>query len=140
MATLAIEIEEVENDDLTQFLSSKIRAFNAAHWQETKKQPLLVSIKDNAGEVVAGACAKTFGHWLMIETLWVSESLRGEGWGSKILEKLEQKAKVKGCQFSLLDTLEFQAKTFYEKYGYQVQWTQEQYPIKGAKFFMVKAL
>jgi len=140
MTTLAMRIDEHENKGLAHFLSAKIRAFNAAHWQETKKQPLLISIENDAGEVVAGACAKTFGHWLMIETLWVSESLRGEGWGSKILEQLEQKAKMKGCQFSLLDTLEFQAKEFYEKYGYQVQWTQEHYPIEGAKFFMVKAL
>lgn len=140
MTKLTLTLEEQNNDELAHFLSKKIRAFNATHWQNTIKKPLLISINDEHSNVVAGANAKTFGHWLMIETLWVSEKLRGEGWGSKILAQLESKAKEKGCLFSMLDTLEFQAKSFYEKYGYEVQWTQTQYPLQGAKYFMVKAL
>jgi hypothetical protein len=41
----------------------------------------------------------------------------------------------------LLDTLEFQAKPFYQHHGYQVQWVQQDYPFAGgAKYFMTKTL
>jgi ribosomal protein S18 acetylase RimI-like enzyme len=40
----------------------------------------------------------------------------------------------------MLETLNFQAKPFYEKFGYQVVWTQENYPKTGCQYFMVKQL
>ncbi len=95
---------------------------------------------NEADEIVAGVSAKTFGHWLLIDNLWVADSLRGQSMGSKILKQLETAAIHRGCKFVLLDTLGFQARPFYEKYGYTVQWTQQNYPKEDQKYFMVKEL
>ena len=76
----------------------------------------------------------------MINTLWVSETLRGQQVGSKILHEIEQAAQVRGCNKALLDTLNFQAMPFYEKHGYQVQWTQQGYPKTGCRYYMMKQL
>lgn len=54
--------------------------------------------------------------------------------------RVEEFGMNRRCRFALLDTLNFQARPFYEKFGYQVQWTQENYPNEGCKFFMVKQL
>lgn len=137
-----MEIEIIQNpsSEVLNFFDKRIEEFNLARWEVKEKKPVAIQVKDDRGSIVAGATAKTFGYWLLIDTLWVHESLRGKDMGSKILESLESEAKARGCQFSLLDTLGFQAKPFYEKNGYRVQWTQGSYPKEGYKYFMVKNL
>jgi len=137
-----MKIEVIENPEqaLIDFLDKQIADFNWANWEISKRLPLAVQVKNDQGEVVAGAAARSFGDWLLIDTLWVSEVLRGQNVGSKILTELEMAGKKRGCQKCLLDTLNFQAMPFYQKYGYETQWVQEGYPKTGCKYFMVKSL
>jgi len=137
-----MKIEVIENPEqaLIDFLDKQIADFNWANWEVSKRLPLAVQVKNDQGEVIAGAAARTFGDWLLIDTLWVSEELRGQDVGSKVLTELEMAGKKRGCVKCLLDTLNFQAMPFYQKYGYEIQWTQEGYPKTGCKYFMVKVL
>jgi len=137
---MKLEILENPEQDLIDFLDKKIADFNWERWEVEKRLPLAVQIKNDNGEVIAGAAARTFGDWLLLDTLWVSDELRGQNVGSKILTQVEALGKKRGCKKCLLDTLNFQAKPFYEKYGYEVQWVQEGYPKTGCKYFMVKEL
>lgn len=137
-----ITIEVLDNPDqaLVDFLDQKIAEFNWAHWEVSERKPLAVQIKDDAGNVIAGGAARTFGQWLLLDTLWVSDQLRGKNIGRQLLAEIEQQGKNRGCVKCLLDTLNFQAMPFYEKHGYQTQWTQQNYPDTGCKYFMVKTL
>jgi GNAT superfamily N-acetyltransferase len=138
----ALNIEVIENPDseLIAFLDEKIAEFNWARWEVSERKAIAVKLNDENGLVIAGAAGRTFGDWLMINTLWVCETLRGQQVGSKILHQIEQAALARGCDKALLDTLNFQAMPFYEKHGYQVQWTQQGYPKTGCKYYMVKQL
>lgn len=137
-----MQIETIENPshEMMDFFEDKIAEFNHLHWEVKRKIPLVIQAKNANSEVVAGVAAKTFGNWLLIENLWVSENLRGQEMGSKILQQLHQAAIARGCRYALLDTLNFQARGFYEKFGYSVQWTQNEYPKTGCKYFMTKTL
>jgi GNAT superfamily N-acetyltransferase len=135
-----IEVIHEPAPKLISFLDEKIAEFNWARWEVSERKPLAIQIKDKEGNIIAGSSARTFGNWLLINTLWVSEALRGQAIGRKILERLESEAITRGCSLSMLDTLNFQAMPFYEKYGYKTQWTQEDYPKTGCKYFMVKVL
>jgi GNAT superfamily N-acetyltransferase len=135
-----IEIIDKPEQELIDFLDNKIAEFNWARWEVSERKPLAIQIKNDDGKIIAGSSARTFGNWLLIDTLWVSEELRGQAVGKKILIELEATAKARGCTHSMLDTLNFQAMPFYEKYGYETQWTQENYPETGCKYFMVKTL
>lgn len=135
-----IEVLDNPEKELIDYLDKKIADFNWANWEVSERPPLAVQIKNDDGDVIAGAAARTFGHWLLLNTLWVSKELRGQNIGSQILKKIEQAGKKRGCIKCLLDTLNFQAKPFYEKHGYKVQWTQESYPKTGCKYFMTKQL
>ncbi len=126
--------------ELLEKIDKKIEEFNFKHWETKEKNPLALVINDENDNLLAGATAKTFGYWLLINSIWVSENFRGKNIGSKLLRELEKAAIERGCKFSLLDTLNFQAKPFYEKFGYELQWTQKYYPKEGCKFFMVKTL
>ena len=137
---MKIEVIENPEQDLIDYLDKKISDFNWAHWEVSERLPIAVQLKNEQGEVVAGAAGRTFGDWLLIKTLWVSDELRGQGIGIKILAEIESAGKNRGCNKCLLDTLNFQAMPFYQKYGYETQWTQEGYPKIGCKYYMVKAL
>ena len=138
----SVNIEVIENPEaeLIAFLDEKIAEFNWAHWEVSERKAIAVKLTDENGQVIAGAAGRTFGDWLMINTLWVSDTLRGQQVGSKILQQIEQAAQGRGCNKALLDTLDFQAKPFYEKHGYQVQWTQQGYPKIGCRYYMMKQL
>jgi len=135
-----IEILHDPDKEVIDFLDKKIADFNWAHWEVSERLPLAVQIKNDQGEIIAGAAGRTFGDWLQLSTLWVSEALRGQKVGSKLLAEMEASAKKRGCVKCLLDTLNFQAMPFYEKHGYETQWIQEGYPKIGCKYFMVKVL
>ena len=137
---MKIEVLEKPEQDLLDFLDKKIDDFNWANWEVKKRLPLAVQIKNDQDEVIAGAAARTFGDWLLLDTLWVSDKLRGQNIGSKILKEIEISGKKRGCVKCLLDTLNFQAMPFYEKHGYKIEWIQEQYPKTGCKYFMIKVL
>jgi GNAT superfamily N-acetyltransferase len=135
-----IEVVENPEQDLIEYLDKKIADFNWANWEVSERTPLAVQIKNAQGEVVAGAAGRTFGDWLLLNTLWVSDELRGQNIGSQILKEIEQAAKKRGCTQCLLDTLNFQAMPFYENHGYQTQWVQQGYPKTGCKYYMLKAV
>ena len=113
---MKIEVLDRPEQALIELLDTKIAEFNWANWEVQERLPIAVQIKDDNGEVIAGSAGRTFGDWLQINTLWVSETLRGQQLGSKILQAIEQAAKNRGCVNCLLDTLNFQAMPFYKKH------------------------
>ncbi|QOL25328.1 GNAT family N-acetyltransferase [Thalassotalea sp. LPB0316] len=121
-------------------LSREIVAFNHQHWDLKNKIPLAICQTDDSDNMIAGVSGIAFGNWLNIERLWVAEQLRGKGMGEKLLNAIELEAKKLGCKYALVDTLEFQAKPFYQAHGYQVQWQQDNYPLTGTRYYLKKAL
>lgn len=137
---MKIEVLENPDQELIDYLDKKVDDFNWANWEVSERIPLAVQIKNGQGELIAGATARSFGDWLLLDTLWVSDELRGQNIGSKVLKEVEALGKKRGCIKCLLDTLDFQAMPFYEKHGYKTQWIQQGYPKTGSKYFMVKEL
>jgi GNAT superfamily N-acetyltransferase len=133
-------LESDHYDEVSTFLSRKIVEFNQKHWGDVKKEPLAVTFRDGDDQIVAGASGVAFGQWLMIERLWVDEVCRGQGIGQVLLNELEAQAKTRKCIYAFVDTLEFQAKPFYEKLGYKLVFKQSHYPVDGARFYLTKRL
>lgn len=92
------------------------------------------------GVKVGGVIADLWGNWLLIKFLWVDDSMRDKQVGSQLLQRLEKYAQSQGCTSSLVDTLSFQAKPFYEKHGYQCQMVLENYPLDSSLAFLIKSL
>jgi GNAT superfamily N-acetyltransferase len=137
---MKIKVMDSPPKELISEIERRIEEFNLEHWEVKEKKPIAIEVRDEKNELLAGAAGKTFGYWLLVDNIWVSENLRGKNIGSQLLSELEKAAINRGCKFSLLDTLNFQARPFYEKFGYKVQWTQDHYPKEGCKIFMVKNL
>lgn len=88
-------------------------------------------MRDDNGVMLGGLIGVRKGDWLNIDYLWVSDSVRGTGVGSQLIKTAEEEARRKGCRHALVDTVSFQARPFYEKQGYQVQMSLQDYPYQG---------
>lgn len=101
--------------------------------------PLEVFLLDDAQKVRGGLIGLTRWNCLLIDVLWVEESLRGQGFGRQLMELAEQQARQRGCIEGFLDTFSFQAKGFYEKLGYEAFAQIDDYP-SGYTFYQLKKL
>lgn len=127
------------SEQLNQALRAHMLEFNAQHF-DAQRQPLGFKYLDKQGEFVAGISGHVFGNWLLISWLWCDESVRGNGLADSLLMSLEHAAIEQGAAQAQLDTLDFQAKPFYEKRGYQVKYQLDNYPLNGTRYFMEKPL
>ena len=130
-----------DSTDFADLAKQKIAEFNAQHWDASKRRALGLKKLSDDGSLLAALAGRTFGNWFYLESFWLAESERGKGVGSAMLAEAERIALQRGCKFVVLDTLDFQAKPFYQHHGYQLVWTQQDYPFAGgAKYFMTKEL
>ena len=99
-----------------------------------------VFIRDRENRVVGGVIGHVFGGWLYVSLLWVEESLRKKGNGTRLLKMIESEAAKLGCKYAHLDTYSFEARPFYEKHGYTLFATLDNYPEGHSKHFLKKKL
>ncbi|MFF2480991.1 GNAT family N-acetyltransferase [Paenibacillus sp. NPDC058071] len=82
-------------------------------------------LKDADNRVYGGLLGEICWNWLEIKILFVDESVRKSGYGTKLLQEAEKLAKENKCEFIKLDTLSFQALDFYKRHGFEVFGTIE---------------
>lgn len=95
-------------------------------------------IKDENNEILAGCSAVMFYGCLYVDQLWVSEKLRHKGHGTQLMLLAENLAKEKGCTFSTVNTMDWEALNFYKKLGYQVELERKGYCKNSIFYFLRK--
>ncbi len=137
---LKYTVEDGWPEDTSRVVVDGLAAFNAAHGSVPSEQKLAVMVLDDDQHVVGGLLGRTDHGWFYVGWLWVSDGLRGQGVGIQLMDRAEAVARQRGCHAANLTTLEFQARTFYERCGYSVFGTLEDYPRPYRRFFMKKDL
>ena len=102
--------------------------------------PVHFFVKNGRGETMGGLLGGIWGGWLYISFLWVDEAVRGQDWGTRMMDQAEAYARERHCHAVSLDTHSFQARPFYEARGYEVFGTLDDYPKGHKKFFLRKKL
>ncbi len=138
MYSFTIEDHPVSED--VQILSQGLSAHSLPHTKAPGFQSVASFMRDEKGKIVGGVWGYINWNWLQVALVWLSEDLRGGGYGKQLLLALEDVARGRGCQFAHLDTFSYQARPFYEKLGYEVFATLEDYPPGQQRFFMKKTL
>src|SRR5437016_134331 len=82
-------------------------------------------IKDAEGRICGGATGIFIYGCLYTDMLWIDESLRNQGWGTKLMQTAESMAKEKKCTFATVNTMDWEALPFYQKLGYQIEFVRE---------------
>lgn len=135
-----IELTDSPAPEDVQVIREGLDAYNAAQGAVVDWVPLMLFVRDKRGAVVGGLTGGTYWGWLYIGRLWIEEGLRGQGYGSKVLEEAEQEALRRGCHHVYLDTQDFQALPFYQKRGYTVYGELEDLPLGHKRYSLQKKL
>ena len=119
------------------FVRDGLSLFNVAVTGDSHYSPLAIFLRDERDAILGGTCGHVWGGWLDLSLLWVAEPLRGRGYGRKLLEAAEDEARSQGCRGVFLSTFSFQARPFYERFGYEVIADVPDYPI-GHTYHVLK--
>ncbi|MDH2068715.1 GNAT family N-acetyltransferase [Pantoea sp. GD03673] len=117
-----------------------LTAYNSKFVEADEIRAIGVFIRDEQGKKLAGLTGSTAGNWLRIDMLWVSEALRGQGAGTKLIQAAEQAARERGCRYAQVDTASFQARPFYEKLGYTLRLTLGNYLRHHQRHYLTKIM
>lgn len=135
---IAIETTSAPADE--QVVWQGLRHHNEQHISGAEDTTFAVFLRDRQGTIRGGVLAKAGRGWLHINTLWVDPSVRGQGYGAQLMDAAEAEALHRGCHSAYLDTFSFQARPFYERCGYEVFGTLDDFPTGHQRFFMRKSL
>ncbi|MEW8625839.1 MAG: GNAT family N-acetyltransferase [Candidatus Thiodiazotropha sp.] len=80
---------------------------------------LAVVMKSNHGRVIGGATGQAILSHFYLQQLWIDATSRGQGYGSRVLQNVEQAAGEFGCETVTLDTMNPKSMPFYERHGYK---------------------
>ena len=138
MSTYRISSEpEAEAAD-RRVIAAGLRAYNEVYTGPLNHRPVCLFLRSSEGEILGGLTGYRVWGWLHVDLLWVSEDLRGQGYGSRLLEEAEEEAIRDGCTHAFLDTFDFQALPFYERQGYQRFGVLEGFPLPGHRQFHLR--
>jgi GNAT superfamily N-acetyltransferase len=97
-------------------------------------------VRDADGKILGGLLGETYWGWLHVNILWLGDTLRHQGYGTRLIQMAEQEALKRGCENAFLDTMDFQALDFYLKLGYSVWSQQDDIPKGHRRYFLKKSL
>jgi GNAT superfamily N-acetyltransferase len=135
-----LQLEETLQDPELDIISDGMRRHAEEFTEIVEHEKVTATIRDDGGTLVGAALGKTGRGWLFVVLLWVHESHRSQGYGSRLLEAIESEARARGCHSAYLDTFSYQARPFYERHGYEVFGVLDRFSGAHRKYFMKKSL
>lgn len=119
---------------------SQLRGYNRSRAGDPRWEALTLAAHGADGTLVGGLVGEFGWRWLHVDLLWVAESQRGQGLGSRLLARAEQEARVRDCVGIYLDSFDFQAPDFYRRRGYEVFGVLDDYPPGSRQTYFRKRL
>ena len=134
---LVVETEPRPGD--VQYLE-RLYEFNAAATGIADGEWLTILVRDETRRIVAGLGGNTWGGCFEIRQLWVEETRRRQGLGTRLFEAAEQEALRRGCRQIVLSTFDFQAPGFYARRGFEVAAVIDDHPQGHRNLLLRKRL
>ena len=131
--------KDVKQNDIDE-IHELLRSYNRSNREAAESIPLGVFYEDESGKKLAGLTGETFGNWLSIKYLFVADTLRKQGLGTKMVLSAEEEARKRNCKYVFVDTFSFQAPKFYEKLGYEEVFSLNEYPYTESRHYYIKKL
>ncbi|SFD28947.1 GNAT family N-acetyltransferase [Bacillus sp. UNCCL81] len=125
------------------YIRKKLIEFNTKNLPDERKAPsenISFVVRNDQEEIVGGITGRMYWHHLSIDFLWVSEEYRHEGFGSQLINQMEEFAIENGCRLIKVDSFSFQAPKFYKKHGFKVFGIIENHPKGYNQYYFEKRL
>jgi GNAT superfamily N-acetyltransferase len=120
LALMNVTISAATDEELQSgYVGRQLREFNYRYVGEyADPQYIRLNARDAEGKVVGGIRAVVVLYWLRIDVLWVQDTARRTGIGSRLLAAAEQIGAELRARNAAVETFEWQAPAFYSKHGY----------------------
>jgi len=141
MKDVVLTVTETPSTRAQEVIERGLNRYNeeqAGYW-DWRGLAVLVSDPETS-EVLGGLLGRTSLGLLFIDLVFLPDSLRDRGLGSRVLELAESEARQRGCRGAVLYTINFQAPGFYERLGYREFGRVPCDPPGTARVFMTKEL
>jgi len=119
MYTLSFE-ENPKPTDM-EILSKGIMSYAATQRSLPPIETFAYYLRDEQDNIIGGCSGAIFYGCVYIDQLWLSEPLRGQGCGTKLMQAALAYGKEKGCTFATVNTMDWEALGFYQKLGFEVE-------------------
>ncbi|QDL11842.1 GNAT family N-acetyltransferase [Brasilonema octagenarum UFV-E1] len=140
MSEFQITCENSSSPSDLKFLQEKVSEYNFSQIGQYEYKPLTVFMRDQDNQIIGGIDGMTGLGWLHIASLWVTDDIRGSGYGKKLITAIEEEAISRGCHSAYVFTYDFQALPFYEKVGYSIYGQLDDFPVNHTRYFLKKKL
>ena len=100
----------------------------------------VLAVRDGKGRVLGGLILQSYWKESYIELLWLSKKARRLGYGRRLMQEAERRARRRGSRLIHLNTYSFQAPGFYEKLGFSRFGGMTGSPPGASRHFYVKRL
>lgn len=97
-------------------------------------------IRDEEGKIVGGCAGDNMYGGLFVGQLWVSEALRGKGYGTKLMAAAEKLARDSDCIHMAVNTMDWEALEFYKKLGFYVEFERRGFDKDSIFYYLKKDL
>ena len=125
----------------TAIVQEGLRAYNTSRAGRDDSRPLAVFVIDpETGKVLGGLYGGSYLGQLRVDRFFLPEGLRHGGLGGRLLALAEEEGRRRGCTRIALNTLEIQARGFYEKQGYDTAATLDCESPGVTRYLMTKRL
>ena len=128
------------NEEQLEFIEDRLSEFDEQYITYKLDGSIQIGIEED-GKLVAGldACMTAF-KILYVSTVFVEEAYRRKGYGTRLIQEMERRAKELGANTIRLDTFSWQGKEFCEALGYQVVGFYENATDGYDEYFFLKRI
>jgi GNAT superfamily N-acetyltransferase len=134
----SISVERTIGTTKKAVLGGLIR-YNNQKMGKQKYKRFAVSLR--AGDdIVGGIVGEVWTAVLFIQLFWMEQKFRGQGYGKKLINAMEDEARRFGATRSYVDTMRFQAPAFYRSCGYREFGSIDGYPEGITRHWLTRLL
>lgn len=110
----------------------------SGHPRKSKTYSIL--LKEDKEKVMGAVIVTFLWNGMEINSLWVDETIRKQGWGRKLMQAVEKEAVKRGCTVAYTNTFPWQAPEFYKKLGYELYGKLDDLPKGSSLSYFCKRL
>ncbi|HTH98212.1 MAG TPA: GNAT family N-acetyltransferase [Stellaceae bacterium] len=110
-------------------LERGLHAYEAARLGPPGHGHFAVLLRDDRDRVIGGVDGHVMWRRLFIKTVWLPETVRGRGWGTRLMQEVEREARRRACLSIWLTALGPRACHFYRRLGFEVIGVLEDYVL-----------
>ena len=132
--------KESATPDVTKYLAEGINDYSLQKVEIAGKGDPVAFVAKDGHTIVGGMTVEVFYGQLHIKLLFVEDAYRKHGIGKKLMEEALNFGREAKCCQAFVETMSFQARGFYEKLGFSLEFSRIGYACGAKNHYFKKDL